>query len=270
MEIIDSFKDAQTLCENKKVGWMIFEEKQKPQALNQGYLNCLTKLKETNDIVIVDLLHFTMMLNALWKNTRAIPEYPIELPTYIEYFNKHVDYLFFQDHHQQLDRIMGAGKDIGHLKTLTENLPYVYQYEANELITKTFIMIFLMYKYHYNLNITESANMWKCGYRSYFYRDFLQHKLGINMQILDPLFDSDGLIVQDNPKEAASVRKAMITLNNSVNIKKETPIDNQIEKVYVFTHPEYSKNSITEVLVTAKSGTKHRFMKNNGRSSKVN
>ena len=245
MQIIDNFKTIKELTDNKKVGWMIFEEKRNIKYLNQGYLNCLDVLNTNNDIVVLDLLHFGMLLSALWRNERHIPKSFIKLSDYEKYFQGRVDYLFFQSPEQQLNRIMDLNSDIGIVKKPIIQNPYPYQYEANELITKAFNAIFLMYRKLYNLNISESANMWKCGFRSFFYRDFLK-KMGIKLHIIDPPFDKDGLIPMDHDSYYnTKSRNELIKINNEI---KNSDFQN-VDEVYIFDHPEYAERKIVEALI---------------------
>lgn len=249
MQVVDNFKKIKEVTDNKKIGWMIFEEKRDIKHLHQGYLNCLDTLKANNDIVVVDLLDFSMFLNTLWRNTRHLSEYSIDLHDYEKYFKDRVDYLFYQDHKQQLNRIMTKETDIGIIKKPIMNNPYPYQYEANKLITQTFNAIFSMYKTQYSLNISESANMWKCGFRSFFYRDFLK-KMDIKMHIIDPPFDKDGLIPMDNDSYHSSEnREELIKINNEI---KESNFENVKEK-YFFDYPQYAKRKMVEALVEVNS-----------------
>jgi len=253
MEWIDNFTDIQNICSGKKVGWMGFEEKRDIAFLHQGYLNCLQKLKDNNDIVVVDLLDFIMFLNALWKNERRLNDYFIDITDYISYFKNHADYLLFQDHEQQMQRLLQG--DIGIIKRDVIDKEYPYQYKASELITKTFIAIFLMYKKFYNLNISESVNMWKCGFRSFFYRDSLK-QMGIKLHVMDPPIDKDGLIPMDHDSYCnIEVRNELIKINNEI---KSSNFQNA-DEVYIFDHPEYAERKIVEAFIKI-NGIKNRLI----------
>ena len=241
MQIIDNFKTIKKLTDNKKVGWMIFDKKRDIKYLNQSYHYCLDELKINNDVVVVDLLHFKMIVRALWRNEHYIPKSFIKLSDYEQYFQERVDYLFFQSPEQQLKRI----HNIASIKKIITRNPYPYQYEANELITKTFNAIFLMYKKLYNLNISESVNMWKCGFRTFFYRDFLK-KMGIKLHIVDPLFDQDGLIPIDRDSYYNTKSKnKLIKINNEIRQGNYKNVD----ELYIFDHPEYAERKIVEALI---------------------
>ena len=255
MQIIDDFKTIKELTDNKKVGWMIFEEKRDVKYLHQGHLDGLDILNKNNDIVVVDLLYFGMLLSALWRNERYIPKPFIKLSDYEKYFQGRVDYLFFQIPEQQLNRIMDPNSDIGIIKKPIIQNPYPYQYEANELITKSFNAIFLMYKKLYNLNISESANMWKCGFRSFFYRDSLK-QMGIKLHVMDPPIDKDGLIPMDHDSYCnVEVRNELIKINNEI---KSSNFQN-VDEVYIFDHPEYAERKIVEAFIKI-NGLKNRLV----------
>lgn len=292
IQVLDNFNDVQDVCAGKRVGWMIFEEKEKKRMLHQGYTNCLQRLKENNDLVVVDLIDFFMFLWALWKNHRVIRDYNLELPDYIKYFDGAADYLVFQDHHQQMHRLLDFG-DIGKLKREVANKPYPYQYEANELVTKTFNFVYLMYRDFFKLGISESANMWKCGFRSYYYRDFLWNHLGAEMHIIEPPRDGDGLIPSDNPSHDKNEdRQALIEVNNRLRkynkdqvrvekkrIKEELKakkvkksgdkgssderVIGEVEEVHIFEDARYSDAIVVETMAQV-NGRKNRIVDQKG------
>ena len=258
--IFTNFEDLKTQLDqhvNLKIGWMLFEDKSDPNYLNEGYLNTLRILKQKCDIVVIDIIGFGMMLGSLYFNQNILYKPIITISEYMEYFGELADHILYQSPYDQLARLREP-TNIGLYKKRVElfSKDYSYQYQANELITKAFLMIFELYKFK-KLPISQSANMWKCGYRSYFYKHYLETHMGINMTITDPVRDSDGLIPTDSDTYSGSEsRELLVDINNKIlsNILpleefKQTLLQHEkISEVYIFNSP-FAPGSMIEVLI---------------------
>lgn len=258
--IFTDFEDLKTQLgqhNNPKIGWMLFEDKTDPGYLNEGYLNTLRILKRDCDIVVVDIVGFGMMLKSLYLNHNEIYKPVITISEYMEYFDELADHILYQPPYDQLARLREPS-DIGLYKKrvniYTKNYPF--QYQANEMITKTFLTIFELYKFK-NLPIHCSANMWKCGYRSFFYKDCLEKKLNINMIITDPIRDEYGLIPTDSDTYSdPENRELLININNKIQTNT-LPLEEfrqvllqheNVSEVYLFDG-SFASGSMIEVLI---------------------
>jgi len=258
--IFTDFENLKTELEKdnkQKIGWMLFEDKTDPGYLNEGYLNTLRILKQDCDIVVVDIVGFGMMLRSLHSNHNELYRPVITIAEYKDYFGDLADYILYQSPYNQLARLREPS-DIGFYKKRVNiySKDYPFQYQANEMITKTFLTIFELYKFK-NVPVHYSANMWKCGYRSFFYKHYLEKNLNISMTITDPVRDEYGLIPTDSDTYSdPENRELLININDKIQANT-LPLDEfrqvllrheNISEVYLFDG-SFASEPMIEVLM---------------------
>jgi hypothetical protein len=239
-----------------KVGWMIFEDKKKTEHLHQGYLDTLRVLRDQVDIVVVDVVGFKMMLNVLFYQ-RHLYEPVISEQEYSEYFGDLVDYLVLEPPIKQLERFSDPKMNNEvHLLLRDRCREYPVGYKENDMILKTFLCIFEQYKRR-GIHIDASANMWKCGFRSFLYKHYLETYLDIQMTITEPPVDPDGLILSDSVAyKNIAARKVLKALHKGFQQNpgrmKETVLrkNPHVAQYHVFDDPRFIDGTIVETLVS--------------------
>jgi len=253
--------------EGQQIGLMLFEDKFDSKYLHSGYLDTLKQLRKKCDIVVIDIVGFGMLLSSIHYNLQELYKPTITIEEYKSYFGDLADYILYQTPYDQLARLREP-TDIGFYKKKVNQYCKIYpmQYSVNEKITKTFLMIFELYGFK-EMPIHCSANMWKCGYRSFFYKHYLENNLNIDMEITEPPRDIDGLIPADSDTHSdPEYRELLISINNKikswtgslVELKETLSNAEHISEIYLFNGP-YSQHPVIEVLID-KNNTKARIV----------
>lgn len=259
MKTLHSFEELKTISKDQRIGWFLLEAKSLHESLHAGYLNCLDELKKKNDIVIVDLVHFGALCQAVWTNNVFIPKLGIPLEIYQEFLKDHADFLFYQSPEDQVMRRFGICEkvtDKGYYKKLINSRCIEYPYYAgwgNLTILKTYCWLYQTYPSF--LNINQAGNIWECGHRSFLYRDYLKRYLGIDMLVTAPARTGTGLIPKsENTYLDPALEQELISLNILLKQKRFTELkqNKYVEDVFIFDHKQFDKGLLVEVFVNKK------------------